>query len=84
MLITDDNQAGVGKAFNQIREKSASGLARGVGIHNVNLRFGRLKIAEVRSKRGFQLFGDDLELGFIQKTFELAQNQRMRGEQADG
>ncbi len=83
MLFADDDQARIGVAFENVRKKSAGGLTSGVRINDINLGFGRFERAQIRSKRGFELFADDFKFRLGQKAFELAQHQGMRREEAD-
>jgi hypothetical protein len=83
MLIADHDEAGVGVAFENVGEQSTGGLAGRVGVHYINLGFGRFEGAEVRSESGFELLGYDLEIGLGQKTFELTQHEGMRREEAN-
>src|SRR5260370_2311815 len=63
VLFADDNEARFGKTFEKIGQERASGRARGIGVDNVNLSFGRLQGTEGGSKGGFELFDNHLELG---------------------
>jgi hypothetical protein len=83
VLFADDDEASIGVAFENIGEQCASGLAGGVRIDNVDLCLGWFKRTEIGSESGFELLGDDFEVGFGQKAFELAQHERMRREQAN-
>ena len=84
MLIPDDNEARIGEALQKIGQKSAGGLPGGVRIHDIDLRLGRLEIAQIGSESRFQLLGNDFELRLAQNALELAQHQGVRREQADG
>jgi len=83
MLVADHDEAGVGVAFENIGEQSAGGLAGGVGVHDIDLGFGRFESTEVGSESGLELLGYDFEFGLRQKTFKLAQHERMRREEAN-
>ena len=83
VLIADDDQAGFGETFHQIGEQRAGSRLGGVGVHNVDLSFRRLEVAEVGSESGLELLEDDFELRLGQKAFELAQHQRVGRENAD-
>ena len=83
MSFADDDEASVGMAFENIGEERPGGLTSGVGIDDVNLSFRRFEGAEIGSESGFELLGDDFEIGLGQNAFELAQHQRVRREQAD-
>lgn len=83
MLITDHDEAGVGVAFKNVGEQSAGGLTGGVGVHDIDLGLGRFEGTEVWSESGLELLGNDLEFGLGQKTFKLAQHERMRREEAN-
>jgi hypothetical protein len=49
----------------KIRQESACGLTRGMRVNDIDLSLGRFEIAKVRGKGGFELLGDDFELGFV-------------------
>ena len=83
MGFADDDEAGVGMAFKNIGEQRAGGLASGVGVDDVDLSLGRFERAKIGSERGFELLGDNFEIGLGQNAFELAQHQRVRREEAD-
>ena len=80
VLFADDDEARFGKAFEKIGQKRPRSRAGGVSVDDVDLSAGRFEIAQVGRKGGFELLGDDLELGFRQNPFELAQHQRVRRE----
>ena len=83
--VSNDNQSRVDVALQNICEQRAGGLASGVRIHNVNLSDRRLEVAQVGSECGFELFGDDFELGGLaQQALKLGKHQRVRREQANG
>jgi len=50
MLIADNDEARIRVAFEKIRQKGSSGLAGGMCVNDVNLRFRRFEIAKVRGK----------------------------------
>ncbi len=83
VLLADDDEAGLGKAFHKIgQERAGSGLC-GMSVNDVNLSFRRLQGAEVGRKGGFQLLDDNFKLGLCQNAFELAQHQGVRREDAN-
>jgi len=84
MGFADDDEPSIGIAFENIGEQGTGGLACGVGVNDVDLGFRRFERAKVGSQSGFELLGDDFEIGLGQNAFELAQHQRMRREEADG
>ncbi len=62
MLLTDDDEAGLRIAFENIgQERAGRGLC-GMSVNDVNLGARRLKSTEVGRKGGFQLLDDYLEL----------------------
>jgi len=83
MLFADDYEASISVALENIGEQGAGGLTGGVRINDVYLGFGRFERTKIWSQSGFELFGNDFEIGPGQKAFELAQHERMRREQAN-
>jgi hypothetical protein len=63
VLVADDDEARVGIAFENIGEECAGSGFGGVGVHDVDLRAGRLEVAEIGRESGFELLGDNLEIG---------------------
>jgi hypothetical protein len=63
VLVADDDEARVGIAFENIGEECAGSGFGGVGVHDVDLRAGRLEVAEIGRQSGFELLGDHLEIG---------------------
>jgi hypothetical protein len=62
VLFADDDEARFRESFQKIcQQRAGSGLG-GVRINDVDLSLWRLKSAQVRSERGFELLDDDLEL----------------------
>ena len=61
MLLTHNDEPSLRVAFQDIRQKRAGGGFRGMRVDDVNLSLRRLEIAQIRRKRGFQLFGDNFE-----------------------
>ena len=84
VLLADDDEPGLGMAFEEVRQQGAGGGTRGMPVNNVDLRGRRFEIAHVGRERRFELLDDDFELSLRQNTFELAQHQRVRREDADG
>src|SRR5208337_1204653 len=71
--ITNNNQAGIGEALEDIGEERAGSLTCGVRIYDVDLRLRRFKVAQVGSKSGFKLLGNDLELrSLAEQAFKFA------------
>jgi hypothetical protein len=83
MGFSDDDEAGVRMAFENIGEQRAGGLAGGVGVDDINLSFGRFEGAQIGSESGLELLGDNFEIGLGQNAFELAQHQGVRREEAN-
>src|SRR6266403_649839 len=84
VLLANDDQASFGMAFENIGQESAGGGLGGMGIDDVDLSARRFQGAKIRRQRRFQLFENDLVLGFRQNAFELAQHQGVRREDANG
>jgi hypothetical protein len=63
VLLADDDEASLGIAFEKIGQERAGGGLCGMSVNDVNLSARRLKSAEVRREGGFQLLGNNLELG---------------------
>src|SRR6266571_4840295 len=61
VLLTHNDEPSLRVAFQDIRQKRAGGGFRGMRVDDVNLSLRRLEIAQIRRKRGFQLFGDNFE-----------------------
>jgi len=49
--FADDDEAGIGMTFKDIRKQRAGGLAGGMGVDDVNLGFGRFEGAKIGSER---------------------------------
>ncbi len=84
MSFTNDDEAGIGVAFENIGEQRAGSLTSGVSVNDVDLGFRRFERAKVGSESGFELLRDDFEIGLGKNAFELAQHQWVRREKADG
>ena len=83
MGFTDDDEASIGVAFENIGEQGTGGLTSGVSVDDVDLGLGRFERAEIGGESGLELLGDDFEIGLGQNAFELAQHQGVRREEAD-
>jgi len=63
VLLANHDEAGLRVTLKNICQERAGGGLSCMRVNDVNLGFRRLERAEVRRKRGFQLFGDNFELG---------------------
>jgi len=66
VLFADDDEARIRVAFENIGEQSAGGLAGRVRVDHVDLGLRRFERTKIGSESGFELFGDDFEVGFGQ------------------
>jgi len=82
VLLADNDEAGFRKTFNQVGKQRAGCRLGGVGVNDVDVRFGRFQAAHIRSKRRLQLLDDYFELGFCENALKFAQHQRVRREDA--
>src|SRR5579883_77194 len=77
--VSNDNQAGFGEALENVGEQGAGSLASGVRINDIDLRARRFKVAQIGSERGFELLGNNFELGGLaQKALKFGEHERVR------
>jgi len=84
VLLTNDDEASFGIAFEKIGQQRTGSGFRGVRVNDVDLRPGQLQSSKVGREGGFKLLGEYLEWRLRQNAFELAQHQRVRREDANG